>query len=166
MANLRPNMGVAWYLFSEMFTRFWMYFVFLINIIPFFMAIPTTVFFRHRPLFAVAIIYGTIFVLKPFSTMGDSGFCLCLLLNNISIFSRVKRPFLTLIAMTFNSIMLPLMWYLWHIPMSGNANFFYFQALGWMLFNAMFIIETARAAVKVDKGIRIALKYTKKIKEN
>jgi hypothetical protein len=158
MSDFRPNLGIFWYLFVGMFDRFWNYFLFILQMHPFLYAMPAAIFFRHRPQFAATLALGTAWLFRPFCAAGDAGFVVSLLFLHPSSVSRVRKPVVLAVWMLFHSIMLPLMWHLWHYPQSGNANFFYFQALGWLTAHVMLLVECVRTMVLVDKGLRLSYK--------
>ena len=47
--------------------------------------------------------------------------------------------------------MMPVMWFLWLYPASGNANFFYNQTLVYQIFNSQVITAFVGATMKRDK---------------
>jgi hypothetical protein len=49
--------------------------------------------------------------------------------------------------------MLPVMWFLWLFPASGNANFFYNQTLVYQIFISQVITAFVGATMKRDKDV-------------
>lgn len=56
--------------------------------------------------------------------------------------------------------MLPVMWFLWLFPASGNANFFYNQTLVYQIFNSQVITAFVGATMKRDKDLQ---KYRQRV---
>lgn len=56
--------------------------------------------------------------------------------------------------------MLPVMWFLWLFPASGNANFFYNQTLVYQIFNSQILTAFVGATMKRDKDLQ---KYRKRV---
>jgi hypothetical protein len=50
---------------------------------------------------------------------------------------------------------MPVMWFLWLFPASGNANFFYNQTLVYQIFNTQLINAFVGASMKRDKVVQL-----------
>lgn len=143
--SLRPNIGLFWYFFTEMFEHFRDLFIyaFQINILLLYI-VPLTVKFRKDPFFLTVILMLLSSVFKSYPCLGNVGFCLSLLpiwmnlftckLYHLQLITKIydnfsipdlQQGFLVLIVLAITSVLGPVVWYQWIITNSANANFYF-----------------------------------------
>ncbi|KWU45106.1 hypothetical protein RHOSPDRAFT_16968, partial [Rhodotorula sp. JG-1b] len=71
ISNLKPNIGLAWYFFIEMFDHFRAFFLVVFALHPLLYVAPFTIAYNREPLFACTLIVGTIALLKSYPSFGD-----------------------------------------------------------------------------------------------
>ena len=70
-----------------------------------------------------------------------------------SLCIAIENRFVYVIGLGAATCMLPVMWFLWLYPASGNANFFYNQTLVYQIFNSQIITAFVGATMKRDKDV-------------
>ena len=138
--DLKPNIGLWWYLMTEMFDHFQSFFLATFQLNAFLHVIPLCVkflptnvssFYRDDLIFTSFIIQSLVNILKPYPTLSDLalftsvGYALLPKLsshaphisNNLKILYTYGGSFLLLITPTVYS--------LWMVQGSGNANFYF-----------------------------------------
>lgn len=71
----------------------------------------------------------------------------------------IEKRYVYALGLAVATCMLPVMWFLWLFPASGNANFFYNQTLVYQIFNSQLINAFVGASMKRDKDLQ---KYRKR----
>ncbi|GAA6041519.1 hypothetical protein JCM8097_001919, partial [Rhodosporidiobolus ruineniae] len=71
ISDLTPNIGLSWYFFIEMFDHFRAFFLVVFALHPAVYVAPLTYFYRDDPLFAIALLTGSISLLKSYPCLGD-----------------------------------------------------------------------------------------------
>jgi hypothetical protein len=66
----------------------------------------------------------------------------------------IEKRYVYALGLTVATCMLPVMWFLWLFPASGNANFFYNQTLVYQIFNSQLINAFVGASMKRDKDLQ------------
>jgi GPI-anchor transamidase subunit U len=153
MKDITPNIGFFWYTFMEMFDRFWSYYLFIWNINPVMYVIPIAYKFRDDPLLAFVSTYYIISLFRVFPTCGSITFAIILLLLHPEQLRRVHFLEEFVVALFAFSAMCFAQWHLWTETISGNANYFWFQAMG-LMFTAMLIgMNFFRSAVMIQRAM-------------
>jgi len=65
----------------------------------------------------------------------------------------MRNKFVLGTGMAVATFLMPVMWYLWLFPGSGNANFFYNQTLVYQLFHSLIIVGFVAGTMKRDKVV-------------
>ncbi|KAK9874010.1 hypothetical protein WA026_002363 [Henosepilachna vigintioctopunctata] len=124
--DLKPNIGLFWYFFTEMFDHFRELFIysFQINATILYL-IPLALKF-HNDVFLLitALLYiSTIF--KSYPCVGDVGLVLSLLPCYKHLFNYSQQQFLILVIYIISFCLGPIVWHLWIYSNSANANFYF-----------------------------------------
>ena len=145
--DLRPNIGLWWYLFVEMFEHFRPLFLAVFQLLPAAFIIPAAIRFRSEPLFLVWYVSSVLAVLKPYPTVGDIGLSIALLGLHPRTVSALDPRLVKSIgfASLFVLYLLPINWYYWIIQGSGNSNFYYAATLA---VNAIQMIVSVKVTEK------------------
>ncbi|CAI5735491.1 unnamed protein product [Hyaloperonospora brassicae] len=152
-SDLTPNVGIFWYLFIEVFDRFVPYFLFVMHLHPVIYVVPIYLRLAHRPQAYACVLFGIFSLFQAYPSFGDFGFFLSLLALHPQTIMTIKNRFAYVIGLGAATCMLPVMWFLWLYPASGNANFFYNQTLVYQIFNSQIITAFVGATMKRDKDV-------------
>jgi GPI-anchor transamidase subunit U len=134
--DFKPNIGLWWYLFIEMFDHFRPFFLVTFQMMVFFHVLPLTVkFHKLDRLFCAFIVQATVNILKPYPAISDLAIITTLGFHELKRLKTDKNAgqiqFIKCLAVYgggFLTLMIPKVWHFWIIQASGNANF-YFAAI-------------------------------------
>ncbi|OQR97871.1 hypothetical protein ACHHYP_09876 [Achlya hypogyna] len=151
--DLTPNVGIFWYFFMELFDRFRAYFLFLLHVHPYLYVLPIYIRLHARPLAATAVLLGVFALFQAYPSVGDLGLFVASCLIHPRSVLGMQHKFITATGLVVASALLPVMWYLWLFPGSGNSNFFYNQTLVYQFFGVRLVIEFLTATMRRDKQL-------------
>lgn len=158
-SNLRPNLGMHWYLFVQMFERFRRYFIFLLNGLPYIFVLPLSIRIHKYPIPLATSLFALGAVFKPVLTFHDMSMVLALFLMSPRTLVRMGNASLVSFFAAFVPVTLFTMdYWLWLETGSGNANYMYFQCLAFSTFFGILTLDFISATVKRDKAIRLTKK--------
>ncbi|KAK2714896.1 hypothetical protein QYM36_009783 [Artemia franciscana] len=131
--DLRPNIGLFWYFFIEMFEHFESFFlcVFQINAIVY--VLPLTMRFYRDPPLLIYIVISLLAIYKSYPSIADVGFYMSLLPLWRFTFKHTRYSFTVVCMFVASCVLGPILWHLWIYSGSANANFFFAMTL---VFNA------------------------------
>ncbi|GLE09861.1 hypothetical protein PINS_up021775 [Pythium insidiosum] len=112
---------------------------------PFFLLV-----FHIHPLIYVAPLYLRLRHTRPSETPGSS---IAFVSIHPKTVMNIKNRFVYALGLGVATCMLPVMWFLWLFPASGNANFFYNQTLVYQVFLSQLIGAFVSATMKRDKDV-------------
>ena len=134
--DLRPNIGLYWYLVIEIFEQFRFFFVFVFQMIAFVFSIPLGIRFKNDGLFVMTIMALYVSFMKSYPSLGDISLYYGLLNCFAHLFpcktTRIARlTYLDIgelglvVGIQFGILaMSPVFYNLWLYSGAGNANFF------------------------------------------
>ncbi|ODV79154.1 PIG-U-domain-containing protein [Suhomyces tanzawaensis NRRL Y-17324] len=143
--KITPNLGLWWYLFTEMFEFFSPFYVGLYNLYSFVFILPMTLRFYegygksekktsgHGDSF-LAVVLGYIWIsfTKSYPTVGDLAFAASLLpLFKSTILPYCRYTYITALGFLVSLLLSPIFYYCWIVLATGNSNFFYSISLIW-----------------------------------
>ncbi|KAG6954014.1 hypothetical protein JG688_00012552 [Phytophthora aleatoria] len=152
-SDLTPNIGIFWYFFMEVFDRFIPYFLFVMHLHPVIYVVPIYLRLAHRPQAYACALIGIFSLFQAYPSFGDFGFFLSMLALHPKSIMTIENRFVYVLGLGVATCMLPVMWFLWLFPASGNANFFYNQTLVYQIFNTQIITAFVGATMKRDKDV-------------
>ncbi|CAH0474139.1 unnamed protein product [Peronospora belbahrii] len=152
-SDLTPNIGIFWYFFTEVFDRFIPYFLFVMHLHPVIYIIPIYLRLAHRPQAYACALIGIFSLFQAYPSFGDFGFFLSMLAIHPKTIMTIKNRYIYVIGLGAATCMLPVMWFLWLFPASGNANFYYNQTLVYQMFSSQIINAFVGATMKRDKDV-------------
>ncbi|KAI9992863.1 hypothetical protein PInf_014794 [Phytophthora infestans] len=152
-SDLTPNVGIFWYFFMEVFDRFIPYFLFVLHLHPAIYVVPIYLRLAHRPQAYACALIGIFSLFQAYPSFGDFGFFLSMLALHPKTIMTIENRFVYVLGLGVATCMLPVMWFLWLFPASGNANFFYNQTLVYQIFNTQIITAFVGATMKRDKEV-------------
>ncbi|KAI3403312.2 hypothetical protein KGF56_003900 [Candida oxycetoniae] len=160
--KITPNVGLWWYIFTEMFEFFTPFYIGMFNIYSFIFIIPLTLKlfeFKKVPkqgdsLLAIVLTLLWISFTKSYPTIGDLGFVLSL----IPIFRGTVLPYCKVILITGMTLMVslllsPIFYYCWIVLGNGNSNFFYSINLIWGGVHILAIMDLLWAKLISDYSV-------------
>ncbi|KAI5964250.1 uncharacterized protein KGF55_002192 [Candida pseudojiufengensis] len=160
--KITPNVGLWWYLFTEMFEFFTPFYTGMFNLYSFVFIIPITLRlfeYRKSPKLGdsfLSIILSMLWVsfTKSYPTIGDLGFVLSILpMFKDTILTHCKMLFITGMTLIISLILSPIFYYCWIVLGNGNSNFFYSINLIWGGVHLLLLMELIWAQLIVDYGV-------------
>ena len=135
--SLRPNSGMSWYLFAQVFPAFTplLKMTFQSTLMVFWPA--CAIKFRSDPVFMFLMIIGSQMILKGYPSSTDYALFFGLMMTQAHVFEQTRVLFIALFVAAGVYVMKMQIWRYW-IEVNGfNANFYYIFTLIW---NAVLII--------------------------
>lgn len=138
--KIAPNMGLWWYLFTEMFDFFTPLYRGIFNLYTVVFILPLTVrLFEPASLrrigdsfLAVVMCYLWLSFTKPYPIVGDLGFALSLFpIFKNTVIPQTKFLPATALLLIVCLLLAPIFYYCWIVLGNGNSNFFYSMDLVW-----------------------------------
>ena len=148
--SLRPNVGLYWYLFTEVFDFFRPLFISFLQLHIFFYGFPAAVRFNDDPLFMGFVVIGLQCLLQPYPTVADAGLYLSMIPLFPEIVKNLKMLYPGLLTLLFTMVLAPVNWYYWVHHGSGNANFYYATTLVYNIAHVCIIVEVIRTHILND----------------
>ncbi|CAG9535963.1 unnamed protein product [Cercopithifilaria johnstoni] len=127
--DLTPNVGIFWYFFIEVFNHFRRFFlwVFQINILVY--LVPLSLTLRSNAFLLLYQLMILISVFASYPSMADS----LIYLSLLPLFEHLKKYFRWGLivggALSATIVLAPVMWQMWIVTGSGNANFYFAATL-------------------------------------
>ncbi|KAL4702945.1 hypothetical protein ACJJTC_008723 [Scirpophaga incertulas] len=147
--DLKPNIGLFWYFFTEMFEHFRLLFVcaFQINALALYI-VPLTLRFRKEPVLLATVLIALSTIFRSYPCIGDVGFYLALLPMWKHLFKFMQQKFIVGCAFIITSALGPTVWHLWIYSGSANANFFFGVTLSFATAQIFLITDLLFAYIK------------------
>ncbi|XP_072944051.1 phosphatidylinositol glycan anchor biosynthesis class U protein [Epargyreus clarus] len=153
--DLKPNIGLFWYFFTEMFEHFRLLFVcaFQINALALYV-VPLTLKFKREPMLLATVLITLSTIFRSYPCIGDVGFYLALLPMWKHLFSFMRQKFIIGCAFIITSALGPTVWHLWIYSGSANANFFFGVTLSFATAQIFLITDLLFAYTKREFTLR------------
>ena len=160
--QITPNVGLWWYLFTEMFEFFTPFYLGMFNLYSFSFIIPIAMrLFESKSspklgdsFLAVLLSLLWISFTKSYPTVGDLGFALSLLpIFKGTVLPYCKMIFISGMTLVTTLILSLIFYYCWIVLGTGNANFFYSINLIWGGVHLLFMMDLLWAKLIVDYGV-------------
>lgn len=138
--KIAPNMGLWWYLFTEMFDFFTPLYRGIFNLYSVVFVVPLTVRLfepASQPrigdsFLAVVLCYLWLSFSKPYPVVGDLGFAMSMFpIFKNTVIPRTKFLPATALLLIVCLLLAPIFYYCWIVLGNGNSNFFYSMDLVW-----------------------------------
>uniref|UniRef100_A0A146L6N0 Phosphatidylinositol glycan anchor biosynthesis class U protein n=1 Tax=Lygus hesperus TaxID=30085 RepID=A0A146L6N0_LYGHE len=155
VTDLRPNIGLFWYFFTEMFEHFRLLFIysFQLNATLLYLA-PLALRFHNDPMLLATSLTALIAIFKSYPCLGDVGFYMALLpmwkhlFNSKAVVPDMQQSFVILCALVITSVLGPTVWHLWIYSRSANANFYFGVTLAFATAQIFLITDVLFAYIK------------------
>lgn len=136
--RISPNMGLWWYIFTEMFDFFTPLYRGIFNLYSVIFVLPLTIRFyesEHRQgdsFLALVMCYLWLSFTKQYPIVGDLGFALSIFpIFKCTVLPHAKFLFITMLMLIVVLLLAPIFYYCWILLGNGNSNFFYSMDLIW-----------------------------------
>ncbi|XP_063979814.1 phosphatidylinositol glycan anchor biosynthesis class U protein [Diachasmimorpha longicaudata] len=156
--DLRPNIGLYWYFFTEMFEHFrWLFIAsFQINVGILYI-VPLALKFRKDPMILAFAYLAIEAIFKSYPCIGDVGFYMALLPLWQHLFKHMQQGFLVGCLMLFCTVFAPTVWHQWIYSRSANANFYFGVTLAFAIAQIFLLTDILFASVKRELALRHGL---------
>ncbi|XP_010545955.1 PREDICTED: phosphatidylinositol glycan anchor biosynthesis class U protein [Tarenaya hassleriana] len=152
--DLSPNIGVFWYFFAEVFDFFRNFFLVVFHVNILFMLLPLAIRLKHRPCFLAFVYVAISSILKSYPSVGDSALYLSLWALFVNELADMKFSFFLFCGYLGISLLSPVMHNLWIWRGTGNANFYFGNAIGYAFFQIVFVVESVSAMLNHDRKLK------------
>ncbi|KAK0088811.1 hypothetical protein PV325_010605 [Microctonus aethiopoides] len=156
--DLRPNIGLYWYFFTEMFEHFrWLFIAsFQINVGILYI-IPLAFRLRRDPMLLAFAYLSIIAIFKSYPSIGDVGFYMALLPLWQHLFQHMQQGFIVGCFMLFCTVFAPTVWHQWIYSRSANANFYFGVTLAFAIAQIFLLTDILFASIKRELALRHGL---------
>ncbi|XP_028039323.1 phosphatidylinositol glycan anchor biosynthesis class U protein [Bombyx mandarina] len=153
--DLKPNIGLFWYFFTEMFEHFRLLFVcaFQINALILYI-VPLTLRFKKEPILLVTVLLALSTVFRSYPCVGDVGFYMAFIPMWKHLFTFMQQKFIVACAFIITSALGPTVWHLWIYSGSANANFFFGVTLSFATAQIFLITDLLFAYIKREYTLK------------
>lgn len=153
--DLRPNIGLYWYFFTEMFEHFrWLFIAtFQINVSLLYI-VPLALRLRRDPMLLAFSYIAIIAIFKSYPCIGDIGFYMSLLPLWKHLFQHLQQGFIVGCFILFCTVFAPTVWHQWIYTRSANANFYFGVTLVFAIAQIFLLTDILFANVKHEFAIR------------
>ncbi|CAB3363719.1 Hypothetical predicted protein [Cloeon dipterum] len=146
--DLRPNVGLFWYFFTEMFEHFRALFVCAFQINCFLYLAPLALRLRKEPMLLAFSLAALITVFRSYPSVSDLGFYFGMLPIWLHLLPYMQQGFVVCCFILFSSGLGPVVWQLWIYMRSGNANFYFGVTLAFATAQIFLITDILFAYIK------------------
>ncbi|KAJ3367887.1 hypothetical protein HDU91_001022 [Kappamyces sp. JEL0680] len=146
--DLRPNVGLFWYFFMEVFDQFRTFFLTVFHLNVFVFTIPICVKFRKQPLIASLVVCASISLFKAYPSIADVTLYLGLISMHFELFKYSPHLYVAIAGLAYASLLGPLFFNSWVYNGGGNANFFYAITLVWAVSQIVLVVDLLYAHLK------------------
>lgn len=153
LRDLTPNIGLWWYFFTEVFTEFVPFFLFVFHSFALVLIVPVAVRFPNRPVFVAWVQLFITFMFKPYACVGDLVPCMVLLPLLQQQLQSLKLKMFLVNSFVLLLVLGPAMWHQWVVLDSANANFFYSITLLLGVWCTVFLMQMLRLTVLLDRWL-------------
>ncbi|KNC54456.1 uncharacterized protein AMSG_10452 [Thecamonas trahens ATCC 50062] len=153
---LRPNVGIGWYLHTEMFEHFRTFFQACFHGYAAIFALPLTLRFAASPVYLYTLLAGVAATFRPYPQMADMATYLAIAALHAALVPRMRYAFLTLNLMIFACAVLFTFWRVWVVLEVGNANFLNNANLVYCMANVWFLLDFVYAKAEAEATMATA----------
>ncbi|KAL6265200.1 phosphatidylinositol glycan anchor biosynthesis class U protein [Pogonomyrmex barbatus] len=163
--DLRPNIGLYWYFFTEMFEHFrWLFIAsFQINVGLLYI-VPLALRLRRDPMLLAFSYLAIAAIFKSYPCIGDVGFYISLLPLWKHLFQHMQQGFIVGCFILFCTVFAPTVWHQWIYSRSANANFYFGVTLAFAIAQIFLLTDILFASVKYEFAVQYGI--NKKVNGN
>ncbi|GMT28422.1 hypothetical protein PFISCL1PPCAC_19719 [Pristionchus fissidentatus] len=124
--DLTPNVGIFWYFFTEIFTHFFDFFLILFQLNVVVYILPLALTLRNAPFLNLLVSFALIAVFVPYPSLSDGTVFFSLLpLVEERHWKGMRHVLVESCTILTCIALMPIMWHMWVVSGSGNANFYF-----------------------------------------
>ncbi|CAL9214738.1 unnamed protein product [Arabidopsis halleri] len=155
--DLSPNIGVFWYFFAEVFDFSRNYLLIVFNLYILLTGIPPLAFrLKHRPCFLAFAYLAFSSILKSYPSVGDAALYLSFWALFVNELTDMEHSCFIFCGYIGFSLLSPVMHNIWIWRGTGNANFYFGNAMGYACFQFMFVEKSVTAMLNHDQALKKA----------
>jgi phosphatidylinositol glycan class U len=158
--DLTPNLGLFWYLFTEMFKEFALFYLCILQYFVFVFAWPLSIRLERHPMVLFWALLASTNTWRAYPAVGDLVATLALVPLLLALVRELKYAYIIFIAWVFVGVLAPIFWHLWIVAGSGNANFFYALNLVHAMAQIHLIVDTVAAVLRRDYLVKRPINAT------
>ncbi|XP_032664369.1 phosphatidylinositol glycan anchor biosynthesis class U protein [Odontomachus brunneus] len=153
--DLRPNIGLYWYFFTEMFEHFrWLFIAsFQINVSLLYI-VPLALRLRRDPMLLAFSYLAIAAIFKSYPCIGDVGFYISLLPLWKHLFQHMQQGFIVGCFVLFCTVFAPTVWHQWIYSRSANANFYFGVTLAFAIAQIFLLTDILFASLKYEFAVQ------------
>ncbi len=160
--DLTPNLGLFWYLFTEMFNEFALFYLCVLQYFVFIFAWPLSIRLERHPMLLFWALLASANAFRAYPAVGDLVSTLSLVPLLLAIVRELKYAYIIFIAWIFLAVLAPIFWHIWIHAGSGNANFFYALNLVHAMAQIHLIVDSVAAVLRRDYLLKRPIVQKKK----
>lgn len=154
--DLTPNTGLFWYMFTEVFQRYYFLFIFAFHAHILFYSVPLHLrlgcYGPTGPFIHCGAALGMITLFRPYPTASDYGLMLSAMLVQAELIKESQQYFAFLLSgVMFGLSMVPTMVAVWLGRNAGNANYLYNMTLVVNVFGSLTLSQWVKAGMRLRK---------------
>eukprot|EP00434_Breviolum_minutum_P044079 symbB.v1.2.039331.t1/scaffold6493.1/size17610/1 len=154
--DLTPNTGLFWYMFTEVFQRYYLLFIFAFHAHILFYSVPLHLrlgcYGPTGPFIHCGAALGMITLFRPYPTASDYGLMLSAMLVQAELIKESQQYFAFLLSgVMFGLSMVPTMVAVWLGRNAGNANYLYNMTLVVNVFGSLTLSQWVKAGMRLRK---------------
>uniref|UniRef100_A0A0N4ZKI7 Phosphatidylinositol glycan, class U n=1 Tax=Parastrongyloides trichosuri TaxID=131310 RepID=A0A0N4ZKI7_PARTI len=150
LPELYPDVGLFWYMFSEVFVHFKTFYLTIFQMHIFIYMIPLGILLKRYPFLLLHISLIIITCFSSYPSYSDAIVYLSLLPIHYNLFKEMKKSIIIFGALVACLVLFPTMWTLWMIYNAGNANFYFSLTLVYALVHIFIGTELIYAQLKLE----------------
>ncbi|XP_071824466.1 phosphatidylinositol glycan anchor biosynthesis class U protein-like [Apostichopus japonicus] len=125
VTDLKPNLGLFWYYFMEMFEHFRIFFLWVFQVHAFIYTLPLAIVLWKCPSFVFFCQLILMAVFKSYPSLGDTTVYFALLPVWSHAFHYLRNGLVISVMIVISVVLAPVLWHLWIYAGSANANFLF-----------------------------------------
>uniref|UniRef100_A0A183C398 GPI transamidase component PIG-U n=1 Tax=Globodera pallida TaxID=36090 RepID=A0A183C398_GLOPA len=128
--DLTPNTGIFWYFFTQVFEHYRMLFLCAFQLNAFIYVVPFAALLRENPSLLAVHFMLIVALFSPYPSYAETALYLPAMAAFFDLHKFLRQRLLVGCALLAIFVLGPIMWSMWVITGSGNANFFF--AIVWV----------------------------------
>jgi phosphatidylinositol glycan class U len=157
-SDLQPNIGLFWYYFTEIFTHFRAFFLFVFQYHLFVYFIPLTWRLKEHPELVYWALVAAMAIFKAYPSVADISLHVSMLPLFVHKLRELHYGFVIGCGFVYITVLAPIIWRMWIFTGTGNANFYYGLNLALAVLQILLVTDSLSAILKRDFLLRYVQK--------
>lgn len=163
--DLKPNIGLFWYFFTEMFDHFRELFLYTFQLnTTILYLLPLTFTFKDCPEFLFTVLLALTTIFRSYPCIGDIAFYMSLIPMWKRVTPFMSHNFIVISTFLVTSILGPTVYHLWMYAGSANANFYFGVSLVFCTANIFLLTDLTFAYLKMKFCLANGVAFDKTMK--